>query len=294
MADDDYKQVFSQQGYVTTDPIPTKEELSEFYNKKYYQDTPSETYQTNYSKTEISHKKLIAKQHVYSIEEYVCKGRLLDVGCGEGFDMAAAAKTNWSVAGIDFSSFGVEKFNKQVLGDLRVGDAYDLLNKVIDDKEKYNACILTNVLEHVLEPEKLLYKMSECLEDNGVILITVPNDNSLMQSKLKELGYIDNDYWFTPPQHLHFFNVDDFRNLFNNLGFEMLDLYSGFPIENFLFHSKSNYIKNRENGKEAHYARINIDLIMAESGMKAFHDYSRSLANCGVGRTISAVVRKVK
>jgi len=40
--------------------------------------------------------------------------------------------------------------------------------------------------------------------------------------------------------------------------------------------------------KEVHRTRADIDLLMTEKGIDAFHHYSKSLAKCGVEKAITA------
>ena len=41
-------------GYYFISPVPSEQELKEYYEKKYYQDLTSSTYQASYSKEELA------------------------------------------------------------------------------------------------------------------------------------------------------------------------------------------------------------------------------------------------
>lgn len=91
-------------------------------------------------------------------------------------------------------------------------------------EETYDYIVLLDVLEHLLKPEVVLQQLKDHLNDNGSILISIPNiaHNSiiinLMQNKFEytELGILDNT-------HLHFFTNSSFKELVENLGFYIAD-----------------------------------------------------------------------
>jgi hypothetical protein len=75
------------------------------------------------------------------------------------------------------------------------------------------------------------------------------------------------------------------------MGFEVVGGYASFPIDWFLFHPGSNYVREPQAGKGAHEARMALDLVMAENGMAAFHGLARALLACGAGRSITVIAR---
>ena len=58
------------EGYFSVYPIPEESELKELYNREYYQETKSSSYQSKYSESEIRYKKVISDQIVYAIEQF--------------------------------------------------------------------------------------------------------------------------------------------------------------------------------------------------------------------------------
>ncbi len=202
---------------------------------------------------------------------------------------AAAAAAGWNVKGIDFTDDAVRRFNPDFAAAVEVGDAYALLDAYLEADERFDACVLTNVLEHVLDPENLLRGLARILSHQGVLVITVPNDYSRLQEKLIERSPIDCEFWFCPPAHLNYFNTVTVQELCRREGLEVLDLCGGFPVDFFLLHPASNYVRDASQGKAAHLARVTADLLMAEHGMEAFHRYFQGLAGCGMGRTVTVI-----
>lgn len=295
LSDRDYVLERQPEGYFSVAPLPTAEELRAFYADIYYQERPSTTYQADYDADERAHIDLRARQILHALAEAGVTGagqRLLEIGVGEGFFLKAARDAGFTVEGVDFSAHGVTTFNPDMAPLIRTGDAYELLDEMIADGAQHDAVVLQNVLEHVIDPNRLLREIGRLLTPAGVAVIKVPNDYSRLQTAALERGLIDRPFWFGPPQHLHYFTAESLRALCEAHGLEVCDLFADFPVDWFLFHPGSNYIADPAQGKAAHKARIALDLLMAEAGVARFHGVCRALAEAGMGRNVAALVRR--
>src|SRR6476646_3422890 len=105
----------SAHGFTSVTPIPSAEELARFYSEVYYQQQASATYQARYSDEEIAQRRLRANLLIHALGavsgDAARNKRFVEVGCGEGFMLAAAAGAGFDVMGLDFSSFGIDKFH---------------------------------------------------------------------------------------------------------------------------------------------------------------------------------------
>lgn len=290
-----YAKKITDDHIVSVEPMPSEQALSDYYAQKYYQESDGKksTYDVSYTPDELAYKALESQMTLQGMLENLSSSItspvILDLGCGEGFLVQEAIDLGYQVTGVDFSSFGVEKWNPDVQAQCVFGDIYDFLSHA---PQKYDVCILRNVLEHVIDPAALLKKISDILNDGGIAVITVPNDYSALQALAMEKKYIDREFWFAPPDHLHYFNTRNIVPFVEKNAFTMLDMFSSFPIDFFLFHSGSNYIADRTKGKEAHFARIAIDLLLAKEGMEKFVNLYRAMASCGIGRDFTVVIGK--
>ncbi|PIU84515.1 MAG: hypothetical protein COS67_12855 [Deltaproteobacteria bacterium CG06_land_8_20_14_3_00_44_19] len=97
------------------------------------------------------------------IEKRKDVGRLLDIGAGCGFFLAAAQKRGWKVKGIEPSIKSVEVARNQ--------NGLDVFNGTLqeyDENGEFNVITFINVLDHSIEPWKevsranLLRKQPEC------------------------------------------------------------------------------------------------------------------------------------
>lgn len=298
MTGDEFSKQVMPEGWVAATPRPSPGELAEAYARLYYQKagTRESSYEAGYEADELAHKKLMADLCLHAIRRAArvtppATARFLDVGCGEGFTLAAASDQGWLAQGIDFSSYAIAKFHPHLADAVQVGDAFALLQEIGQGGDRFDACVLLNVLEHVIDPAEMLHGLVPCLAGGGVIAITVPNDYSAVQEELLKLGHIEHEFWFSPPFHLSYFNLENGPRFVESLGFEVVDIFSGFPVDFFLFHPGANYVRDKSAGKAAYKARIAIDLLLARNGMDAFHQMAQATARCGAGRTFTMIVR---
>jgi len=288
-----FEPVHRPEGWVSASPLPDPEELRAFYATLYYQHPPSTTYQTEYGELELRYKELrcAALLHALARAGLEPGGSLLDIGAGEGFLMDAAHRQRHPVIGLDFSSFAIEKFFGELRDQLIVGDVFDSLAQLAARGDRFAACCAINVLEHVIDPTALLDAVRGVLQPSGVLALTVPNDFSRLQKLLRDEGRIANQFWFAPPQHLHYFNAENLPRFCASRGYKLIDAFSDFPIDLFLMHPGSNYVMDAKNGPAAHHARMRYDLLIAEAGLESYLAMYRALFNVGVGRNITVIVR---
>ena len=275
-------------GFLQVKPLPTLEELSEYYREVYYQKCPSSTYAPAYSSDEaryIDNHAVIAE---YCFQQLTAKptGTLLDVGCGEGFFPAYFARRGWEVRACDFSSHGIETKNPDLLPSFVAGDIFATIQKFIGDKKVFDFINLANIVEHVLDPVGLLVSMKRLMHPGSLLRVMVPNDYSEFQGFLRGNGFIDREYWLSPPDHLSYFGFESLANLLAESGFKVRDSLTDFPIEMYLANAHSNYCKDNTTGKAAHQARVLIGNFLVEQGLDKYVAFARAAAGIHFGRSV--------
>ncbi len=281
-------------GYVRVDPLPSATELAEYYASNYYQN-PHGTYSSTYTSQELQHKR-IRNDFLFRVftTGIVVNGseKFLDVGCGEGFLLSTFEEKGWDVLGLDFSAYGVGKFNPHLAKRLIVGDIYDSLDSLIKQNRKFDCINLGNVLEHVLNPISLLRNLKKLMHGNAVLSITVPNDFSRLQVSLYESKKIKEQYWIAVPDHLNYFSYKSLCETAAQAGLDSVDVLADFPIEWFLANENSNYSINPKNGKAAHFARVTLDsLITSEHEFDDVKNFWSAMARVGQGRVITLLCK---
>jgi 2-polyprenyl-3-methyl-5-hydroxy-6-metoxy-1,4-benzoquinol methylase len=271
--------------------LPTQEELSAYYQNLYYQTERSSSYAASYPPAEIEYKKLKLSQQSYIVDGLrQCRGpgSLLDVGCGEGFALAWYSQSGWTVAGLDFSSAGLRAMNPELADRLETGDLFTNLSERIERGQRYDLVYLNNVLEHVLDPVGLLTKLRKLVSADGVLVVTVPNDDTHYHDTLIEEVLVPGPFWIVVPDHISYFNSNTLRQTAESTGWSVQTVVGDFPIDLFLQHGGANYVRSRSKGPEAHQARIRTERVISERGVEAVNGFYEALANVGLGRNLTA------
>ena len=101
------------------------------------------------------------------------KGKLVDVGCGDGGMLQFAIQMGWDGFGLELDPQAISAGRKKGLTVLEGG--YETLDNY---PSLFDCIICTHVLEHVYEPIAALEKMMCALKPGGVLLLSCPNARS--------------------------------------------------------------------------------------------------------------------
>ena len=96
--------------------------------------------------------------------------------------------------------------------------------------------------------------------------------------------------WFTPPEHLSYFNQENLNSFISACGYRLLSLQANFPIEIFLTNTHSNYWRDRSLGKQAHFSRVFCENHLINKNIDNYIRYAEASAALGFGRELIAYV----
>jgi 2-polyprenyl-3-methyl-5-hydroxy-6-metoxy-1,4-benzoquinol methylase len=139
---------------------------------------------------------------------------VLDIGASTGAVMAAAANKGLSPYGIEPDSAMAEPLEDTYQTRFKNGYFPD---DVPSDWPKFDLVTLLDVLEHMIDPLPFLETIKESLSPHGVLLIQVPNFNSL----LVQLDGVKNSNFCVG--HWQHFTLDTLTSLLARAGFQRLD-----------------------------------------------------------------------
>lgn len=182
--------------FMFLNPQPSDEALAQIYSTGHF---PYE--QSLEGKEHIQEMKL-ATAELY-LEELLAlcgesRGRLLDVGCGNGDFLVAARAQGFEVEAIELNEQAVKKANARLGKEcVRCGN----IETTELPENYYDVCVLFDTLEHTRDPIAVLRKVHNSLKAGGVLYVVVPSldswsskllENNWMKFKTEHLQYFDN------------------------------------------------------------------------------------------------------
>jgi SAM-dependent methyltransferase len=116
-------------------------------------------------------------------------GRLLDIGCAEGYLLRYATERGYSAIGVDISEWAVRFAKKRIGCATMAADARHL--PFADDSFDFVTCF--DVMEHLAHPKHAFDEVSRVTRKNGRFVISVPNTGSWgrMAKEDQWFGYRD-------------------------------------------------------------------------------------------------------
>jgi methionine biosynthesis protein MetW len=162
--------------------------------------------------------------------------KILDVGCGEGFLATLLMKKGNSVIGIDISERAIELARKNGVKAIKCN---------VDDEElplheHFDVIILSEVLEHLISPMRVIRKLKRYLKKNGYFLLTFPNI-AFYKYRLQLLfGRFPRQYVYDSQEHLHYWSFPDFMDFLVGCGLVCNEIKPvlGFPLHSVVFRFK--------------------------------------------------------
>lgn len=280
-------------GYSELKNKPNDIDLKYYYEERYYQSSVR-THRTSYSEEELRYRenkctqKRLLIEKIWS-ENMPSRPSLLGVGAGEGFLLDHFYRAGYTVKGIDYSSHGCSTHHPHLLDKLDCGDVEEGITRLMELNERFDVIILDNVLEHLLNPSGILNQIRSLINSNGLLIIEVPNDFSIVQNYLLDKKRIKDKFWVASPDHISYFNLDGLNNLLDHHGFDSKETLADFPIDLFLFNERTNYVNDPQVGKSCHQARIEFENLIHAQNPQATLEMYATMAKLGIGRQIMGV-----
>ena len=278
--------------FIEARPKPTNTYLKNFYKKIYFNKKVSSTYNFNYSLEELNNRNMRSDFYIKIAKNILKKKKpkFLYILAGEGFLLNSAFKHRFDFLGVDFQSNQMNKFHPHLMKNFVKSDPEKFLVKI--NNNSYDIIASQFVLEHLKHPVNFMNNIKKKLKKNGILIISIPNDFKEFQKLLLKEKLVEKKYWFSPPQHLNYFNNKNISFFFTKLRLNIIEAVSDFPIEIFLSLNKSNYVNNKKKGKDSHNARLMIDnFILSQKYDKALNFYKACL-DCGLGRSMTFFLKK--
>ncbi len=200
-------------GLMFFNPQPSDQALKEIYSCDYFLGSKSEEDNANIQ----AMKKATVDLYLQQLVNYKghSKGRLLEIGCGEGHFLAAAKEYGFTVTGNDISPHACQISN-QKLGGRRV--QCGSFEKIKFPDKYFDVCVMFDVIEHSRDPIALLKNVKKSLKPDGVLFFSTPSLDNWSARLLKQ------NWLEFKAEHLFYFNKQTSRNLLIKSGFENIQI----------------------------------------------------------------------
>jgi len=143
------------------------------------------------------------------------RGRLLDIGCGNGQFLSRMRELGWEVVGVEPDPEAVHIAKEQFGLEVFEGS----LEQVELPQNSFDAITMNHVIEHVPDPIGALAKCHRLLKPGGKLVIVTPNIQSLG-------SHLFGRYWrgWEVPRHLFLFSPKSLRMCAERAGLKVQEL----------------------------------------------------------------------
>lgn len=204
-----------------TSPLPNQNELNALYEKYYNFSGERNTRYTRLRAKFINsflYRIWLAIDGDISFHQMKGSGALLDVGCNEGRGLEFYQSHGFSAEGLELNSHAASVARSKgfvVHGTTLEGFTTD---------KKYDVVVLSNVLEHSLNPAEMLRAIYSLLNPNGQVWISCPNSKSWLRSVFGR-DWIN---WHVPFHVVHF-SLETLREVLKASQFEIDEIRQETP-----------------------------------------------------------------
>jgi 2-polyprenyl-3-methyl-5-hydroxy-6-metoxy-1,4-benzoquinol methylase len=196
-------------------PFPSKDEVGSAYDSEEYFESLSKPVDNALYQWLLT-RRIHLTPSEWMIRSFV-KGKILDVGCGNGEFLNNLKRSGWSVYGNDISNIAKRNTESKIgTGRVKIG-VFPRLNY----SSKFDYVSFWHVLEHLRDPSLYAIKAYRVLNDGGMVVGEVPNFDSVWLKLFK------NYYcWIIVPEHLLYFSKESLVTLLKKAGFHSVEVFT--------------------------------------------------------------------
>jgi SAM-dependent methyltransferase len=193
------------------DPRPSPEQLTQLYNQEYFETHCLEG--GGLGADSLGQRLNLEDLRLRLFQRFKRRGKVLDVGCGYGYFLAACREKGYRVHGIDCSGFAVRHAREKLELNVTIG----ALDEIEMPAEEFDVITFWHCLEHMQDLREALDKAIAWLKPDGLLIIEVPNHEGT------DARHIGADWvGWSLPYHLFHFTPRSLSLLLEQHGFEII------------------------------------------------------------------------
>ena len=192
-------------GLISLRPLPTPAQLAEHYEASYHNGRYADF------TAAAGIREAIARDRLRLVSALVPVGPWLDVGCSTGTFIGEAARIGITAEGIELSTAAVAQARARGLS------VHQGSGESFTPSRRYAAVTAFDLIEHLPDPVAFVRRVSTWLLPGGIFTLTLPNAASLAACLMRRHWY-----YYTPPEHVHYFTPGTIRRLLDDNGFSRI------------------------------------------------------------------------
>ncbi|MFZ0418044.1 MAG: class I SAM-dependent methyltransferase [Candidatus Sulfotelmatobacter sp.] len=194
-------------------PVPTPAQLKELYERFYNFGGERGTVYTTLREWFFDsplYRLWIRLDEDISFHTRQGRGRLLDIGCNEGRTLKNYARNGFQAEGAELN---------ETAAAVARSAGFTVFTGSLDDfipAAPFDVAVLSNVLEHALDPKAMLMSVRRLLKPEGQVWISCPNSESWLRP-------VFGPFWINwhVPFHISHFSANTLRSLLEECGFTL-------------------------------------------------------------------------
>ena len=195
-----------------THPLPTPDEITEFYTGDYHEELIGATIDDQPMMPKFRH-------YIDRIKPHFPSGRSLDVGCTNGLFPYLMQQNGYQAEGIELNP-KTAKWGAETYGVPIWTGSFDEFD---GGGNRYDVITMTDVVEHTLNPLQTLKKLNRMLRRSGGAMITFPDITSAKSQYYRRVAQVTHRDWLWVtcciPAHIWEFTQPVATRCFENAGF---------------------------------------------------------------------------
>lgn len=205
-----------QCGLEQLSPLPTQAELKDLYERFYNFSGERGTAYTKLREWFFSsplYRLWICLDEDISFHRRQGSGRLLDIGCNEGRTLKNYARNGFTAEGTELNETAAAVARRA---------GFRVFTGALEDftpEFPYDVAVLSNVLEHALDPKAMLASVRRLLKPGGQVWISCPNSRSWLRR-------VFGRWWINwhVPFHITHFSAEALADLLKQSGFQPVQM----------------------------------------------------------------------